>query len=149
MNVDWIAVVARWAHVLAAVVAVGGVLFQRLVLLPAVRETVDENSRGRLHEAVTGRWKRLLMACIGLLILSGGWNFVTISLAKAERAPIYHALFGIKFLLALAVFFLGSALAGRAEAFAALRRERGKWLGITAALAVLVVLISGVLKNLG
>lgn len=149
MNLDWIAVVFRWAHILAAVIAVGGVLYQRLVLMPAVTGTLDDETRGRLHDAVTRRWKGLLIACIAVLLISGFWNFFTISLDKAEGVPAYHGLFGVKFLAALAVFFLGSALAGRAPAFARMRERRAYWLGITAALAVLVILISGILKNLG
>ena len=149
MNVDWLAVLFRWVHILAAVVAVGGVLFQRLVLMPSVQASIDDAHRGRLHDEVTRRWKGVLMACIGLLLVSGFYNFFTISLGKAEGAPIYHALFGVKFLAALVVFFLGSALVGRAKAFEGMRRDRARWLGITAVLAVVVILVSGILKNIG
>jgi len=150
MNVDWLAVLFRWIHVLSAVVAVGGVLFQRVVLMPSVRSSsLDDASRTRLHEEVTRRWKGILMACIGLLLVSGLYNFFTISLQKAERVPAYHGLFGVKVLAALVVFFVGSALVGRAAAFEGMRRARGRWLGIAALLGVLVILISGVLKNLG
>jgi uncharacterized membrane protein len=149
MNLDWLAVLFRWMHVLAAVVAVGGVIFQRFVLLPAAKSTIDGDVRQRLHDAVTRRWKGVLMTCIGLLLASGLWNFFTISLPKAEHAPAYHGLFGVKFLAALAVFFIGSALVGRAAAFEGMRRARARWLTIAVALGVLVVLISGVLKNLG
>lgn len=149
MDVEWLAVVFRWMHVLAAVIAVGGVLFQRLVLMPAARGTLDEGQIVHLHEAVTRRWKIVLMTCIGLLLVSGFWNFFTISLDKAKDAPAYHGLFGLKFLAALAVFFLGSALTGRSPAFRVLRDRRAYWTGVTAILAVLVVLVSGILKYLG
>ena len=149
MNVDWLAVVFRWVHILAAVVAVGGVLFQRLVLMPSVMSSIDDANRGRLHAEVTRRWKGVLMACIGLLLVSGFYNFFTISMDKAKGAPIYHGLFGIKFVSALVVFFIGSALVGRAAAFEGMRRDRARWLGISAVLAVLVILVSGILKNIG
>lgn len=149
MNLDWLAVLFRWVHILAAVIAVGGVLFQRLVLLPAVRSSLGDTERGRLHDEVTRRWKGVLMACIGLLLVSGVFNFVTISLDKAEGVPAYHGLFGVKILAALAVFFIGSALVGRAAAFEAMRRNRARWLGIAAVLGVVVILVSGILKNLG
>jgi uncharacterized membrane protein len=149
MNVDWLAVLFRWIHVLAAVVAVGGVLFQRLVLMPSVQASIDDGRRAKLHEEVARRWKGVLMACIGLLLVSGFYNFFTVSLDKAESVPVYHSLFGVKFLAALVVFFLGSALVGRARAFEGMRRNRSRWLGITAVLAVVVILVSGVLKSIG
>jgi uncharacterized membrane protein len=149
MDVDWLAVLFRWIHILTAVIAVGGVLFQRLVLMPAISGTLDEGQRVKVHEAVVGRWKTVLMTCIGLLLVSGFWNFFTISLDKAKTAPAYHGLFGLKFLAALAVFFLGSVLTGKAKAFQTMRDRRAYWLGVTAVLAVLVILVSGILKNLG
>ena len=149
MSVDWIAVLFRWLHILAAVVAVGGVVFQRVVLLPAVGSTVDAEARKRLHDAVTRRWKAVLMACITLLLVSGFWNFFTISLDKAADAPAYHGLFGVKFIAALAVFFIGSALVGRSAAFEGMHRDRAKWLSVAVGLALAILAISGVLKNLG
>ena len=49
---------------------------------------------------------------------------------------------------ALLVFTLAIGLTGRSEAFAPLRRNRRLWLAVNLALAVVVVLISGVLRNI-
>ena len=92
------------------------------------------------------------MAAIGLLLLSGMYNFVVSSIPRAKEADVtavYHAIFGVKVLAAIGVFFLTSVLLGRAPAFDRMRATPGKWLALNALLAVAVVLLSGVLKNLG
>jgi hypothetical protein len=55
--------------------------------------------------------------------------------------------FGIKFLLALAIFALASLLAGRTAAAEALRKNARMWLNLNILLAVLVVCLSGVLRT--
>ena len=45
----------RWAHILAAMVAVGGLFYARFGLLPAM-QVLDEDSREKLHEGVRKRW---------------------------------------------------------------------------------------------
>ena len=149
MNVDPIAVLFRWMHVLAAVIAVGGAVYSRVAFLPALTQGMEEAQRKKIRDLASRRWSKVLYACIALLLVSGFYNFFTISLDKAERAPAYHALFGIKFLAALGVFFLGSALVGRSEALAPIRARSARWLTVTVVLAVVVILISGVLRSLG
>ncbi len=139
----------RWMHILAAVVAVGGTIFVRFVLLPSIRETLTDEQHAALRAKLMARWKVVVMICIAALLISGAYNFMTISLAKAEHSAVYHPLFGVKMLAALAVFFLASALTGRAVAFEGLRRKAGFWMMVTAILGVAVILISGILRNLG
>ncbi len=147
-----ILVLARWVHILSAIVLVGGALFLWCALWPALRDVADDEARSRLQAAVAGRWRKLAMAAIGLLLLSGMYNFVVSSIPRAKEADVtavYHAIFGVKFLAAIGVFFLTSVLLGRAPAFDRMRATPGKWLALNALLAVAVVLLSGVLKNLG
>ena len=47
------------------------------------------------------------------------------------------------------VFFFAAVLGGRAAAFEGLRRNARTWLAIVTMLAIVVVLLSGILKNLG
>jgi hypothetical protein len=84
---------------------------------------------------------------IAFLLVSGIYNVI-----KKEQPPgvtaLYHALFGIKFLLALVIFFVASALVGRSPALARIRRNARFWLSVNMALAITVVCISGVLRVL-
>ena len=138
----------RWTHILAAVIAIGGTIFMRFVLLPSAREALTEEQHAALRAKLMGRWKLVVMICIAALLISGMFNFMTISLTKAKSQAMYHPLFGIKFLAALGVFFIASALTGRSTAFESLRKKAGLWMLVAAVLGIAVILISGVLKNL-
>ncbi len=139
----------RWTHILAAVIAIGGTVFMRFVLMPSVRETLTEEQHAVLRAKLVGRWRLLVMICIAALLVSGLYNFMTTSLEKAQHHAAYHPLFGIKFLAALGVFFIASALAGRTAALAGMRQKAKSWMLVATVLGVTVILISGVLRNLG
>ena len=141
-------VVLRWTHILSAVVAVGGLVFMRFVMAPSVRESLTDEQHARLHEQVVGRWRKIVMACIGLLLISGTLNFLLYSVPKARGVAAYHGLFGVKFLAAMGVFFLASALIGTSPAFQRMRDNGRRWMTINVGLAVLVILISGLLRIL-
>jgi uncharacterized membrane protein len=141
-------ILARWAHILAAVVLAGGTIFTRFVLLPAASDALAREQAGALRDRMMHRWRGAVTACIGLLLISGVYNFFFLAMPKARDFPPYQALFGIKVLAALAVFFIASALGGRSPAFAGMRARFKTWKTVTALLVALVILISGVLKNL-
>ena len=145
----FLSILFRWMHILAAVIAIGGTVFMRFVLLPSVRETLAEEQRAALHAKLVGRWRLVVMICIAALLVSGLYNFMTTSLEKAQHHAAYHPLFGVKFLAALGVFFIASALTGRTTALAGMRRSANSWMLVAVVLGVTVILISGVLRNLG
>lgn len=137
----------RWMHIVPAVVAGGALIFARLAILPALA-TLPDAERARVREAIDRRWRVVVMICITLLLISGFANFILYQAANHKGQPLYHALFGIKFLAALGVFFLGSALSGRSAALASIRANSRLYAGIAASLVILIVLISGVLRNI-
>lgn len=146
----------RWAHVLAAVVAVGGLVFARFGLLPALRD-LDEETRERLHDRIRRSWLPWVIGAITILLASGLANFLIFNARVKDenwgggewmRATSYHALFGAKFLLALVVFYFASALVGRGAGTAWVRRDRATWLSLTIGLAVAVVMVSGWMRQL-
>jgi uncharacterized membrane protein len=146
MEMDlWLDVLLRWMHVFAAIAAVGGMFFMRLALLPAVTALPEEHRR-TLHAAVRTRWSKVVAGSIGFLLVSGLINFVLI-VRRYELPSFYHALFGVKFLLALAIFFIASVLMGRSAMADRFRRNVRFWLTLNVALAVVLVGISGVLKT--
>lgn len=153
MQLDWLAIVFRWLHLLAAITAVGGMIFMRMALAPAVESltggVLSADQRKALHEAVRSRWVKFVMGAILFLIVSGLYNFVARIKSPAfdpEYKGLYHALFGTKVLLALVIFFLASALTGRSEALAKIRQNAKFWLTVNVVLTILVVCISGVLR---
>ncbi len=140
-------IIFRLMHMFAAITAVGGIFFMRLALLPAVSELPDE-ARQKLHTALRKRWSKVVMACILFLLVSGITNFVlTVKNKEIELAPYYHALFGIKFLLAMAIFFISSLLSGRSAAADRFRQNVRFYLTANMLLAIALVTISGVLRS--
>ena len=141
----------RWVHILAAIALMGGALFQRLALMPAAAELPDD-AHEQLRSALRGRWSKVVMATAGLLLLSGLGSFgllvANYTLDKSELpGKLYHMVFGIKFLLALAVFYIASLLAGRSELAQKVRQNARTWLTLNLVLATLVVCMGGFLRQ--
>ncbi len=146
-DINWLMLVSRWIHLAAAFTAIGGVAYARIALLPSAAEVLDDDVHAKLREAVRRRWSRVVHICVGLLLLTGGVNFVLLAMPpKVEPMP-YHAIFGIKFLAAMAIFFLATALAGKAPGLAKLREKSGQWMVAILLLGGLIVLLSGVLQQ--
>ena len=144
---DPLATLLRFLHIAPAVIAGGATIFVRLALLPALA-SFPEAERSRLKDQIDRRWRIVVMVCITLLLVSGITNFVLYQAPFHKGQPLYHALFGVKFLAAMVVFFLGSALAGRSAALAPIRANARLWVGIAATLVMAIVFISAVLRSI-
>ena len=148
MDIDYIALVSRWLHILAAITAVGGTIFIRMALVPSLGVLPDQAKKD-LHEAVRGRWAKFVMAAIAFLLLSGLYNIGMIEYQKkvpTDLRMLYRVLFTIKFLLALTIFFVASALVGRSAAFEKIRKNARFWLSFNLVLAIILVCVSGFLR---
>lgn len=143
--IDWSHVAARLVHILAAVFAVGGAVFIRVVLMPSARVLPDE-AHAQLRDAVRRRWAMTFGIAIFLLFITGLFNYMAVALPQHRGQSAYHAIFGVKFILAFVVFFIGSALAGRATAFEAMRRSAATWLTLNILLAFAVIGLACVLR---
>ena len=64
--------VLRWAHVLAAIVALGAVIFARFGLLPALAE-LDEETRERIHDRIRRAWLTVTIGTMLAVVLLSGW----------------------------------------------------------------------------
>ena len=114
----YIALVSRWLHILAAMTAVGGSIFARFVVFPALAP-LPPDEQGALHAAMRSRWSKIVAAAIAFLLMSGLYNFM-LTITQYQVPRWYHMVFGIKFLLALAIFAIASLLVGRTPAAEAL-----------------------------
>ena len=146
----------RWGHVLAAMVLMGGLVFARFALGPAL-SNLDRSTQDEIHEAIRRRWLPWVIGAITVLLVTGLVNFILFNIrVKAEgwadgswmRQTSYHALFGAKFLLAMVAFYFGSALVGRGAGTQWVRNDRPKWLSVTLGLALAIVLLSGWMRQL-
>jgi putative copper export protein len=144
MQFDFVGLAFRWMHILAAIAAVGGMIFLRLALMPSIG-VLSDDARKSLHEAVRSRWSKVVMAAIVLLLVSGLYN-VVVTATRNELPAYYMPFFAVKFLLSLGIFFISSALVGRAPAFEPIRRNARFWLTLNLILAIALVCMAGVLR---
>jgi uncharacterized membrane protein len=150
---DALGLIFRWLHIVAATAAVGGPIFIYLVLLPVAGTLPDAGQRS-VQEGVRRRWGAVVRIAITFLILSGSYNFLTFLRASRTWGPewqsgpahLYQALFGVKMLLALAIFFLASVLTGRSPAMARFRDNARFWVGINLTLGIAIVAVSSGLR---
>ena len=150
MDIDFLSLGLRWLHIVGAVTLLGGLFYQRFVVLPAA-EKLDDAARANMIAALRGSWSKLVMISAMVLLVSGFVNFfLTIGAFKApapELPGYYHMMFGIKFLIAMIIFFLASILSGKSDAAERFRAKAKTWLNLCVLLAVLLIAISGVMRG--
>jgi uncharacterized membrane protein len=99
---DVLSVIMRWLHITSAVVVVGGVLYARLVIAPALA-TLPAQDQETLGGAMAARYRSLLYLAMVFLAGTGLYNVVM----NLGRGPLYQSLLAIKLLLVLHVFAVG------------------------------------------
>ena len=135
----------RWTHILSAIMMLGGALFMRFVLKGALA-SIPEVERATLAAAVRKRWKIFVMALTTLLLISGFYNYLMVTRFEHQGEGTYHMLFGIKFLLSLAVFTLAMFLIGGSGVARKAQANDKLFLTVLAVMGVGVVLIAGYMK---
>ena len=136
----------HWIHLAAATTIIGGSIYAYLAVRPNLSAS-DEDTKSRW--GAPKPWRIAVHASIFLLLVTGLVNLMWVGIPKGKEASGYHAIFGIKFLIAFVVFFLVSLAAGRSERAARLRESSPKmWIGLLLC-GLLVLLLSSVLKHLG
>ena len=136
-----VGILMRWAHIASAAVLIGGLVYARLVVAPVLPESSPEE-RAEALDGLGKRFRPLVYAAIGGLIVSGLYNFLT----HPGHTPYYHAWFGVKVLLALHVFAAAtlavrSSRAPNEEEARRLRRMTGAIIS-----GMLVILIGAYLR---
>ncbi len=143
-GINVVQVVSRVAHILSAMILVGGLFYLRTVLAPA---GVDACFAGR--RAVWAKWVGI---ATGLLFVSGFYNLVVvINEAKAAGTkldPAYLMLFGIKLLAAMLLMFVAAILSGRTELADRFREKMKAWLNLGWLTAVVIVVLAAILRTL-
>lgn len=145
---DALAVVIRVLHIGAGVIAAGAAFFQWYALHPALSKLSPEQ-RSAVRDPLLRRWFPLILTVIALLLLSGLLNFVAFKIPEYKEHPhkgVYHGLFGLKFLLALASFHFATVLALPGARGDRWRDKAHVWLAVQIALLSGVIVIGAVLR---
>ena len=138
-----ILVLIRWMHILPVIIMLGGSYFFRFVLLPTGNSALDPGLFKSFKVQVIRKWRMMIMLCMALILISGFLYYFMVGRAEHDGEALYHALFGIKFILAMVVFTLISMVYGSKQRLGA----KGPMVGaITIALGIVVVLIAGYMR---
>lgn len=134
-------VLSRWIHVISAAVAIGGVVFMRIILPLGIR-TLAPESQSEVINGVRAIFKRVIHTAILLLLLSGIYNTIQNWDAYKLNRAVMHGLWGTHLLLGLVVFTIAFiALAGKTHT------PRGKMLmAVNIGLLMIVVALASTLK---
>lgn len=135
----------RWIHIGTAIVLVGGLVFYQFVFVPIANKILSDDERERLREPLMRRWKLFIHPPIVLFLISGFYTYAFVTSSQHEGQALYHALFGIKFLLALGVFALGIMLTSTMKWSEQIRSKQALWT-LLLLLATAVVLIAGFMR---
>ena len=123
---DWILVIIRWGHALAAVAWVGGGAFYLLVLRPAIRRS--QGMPPDTGDAIRDEFRGLVTTAIAVLLLSGVILSVARLTSDAATVP-YAIVLGVKIALALYMFYVVRIV--RRGDYTAQGDGRGNWLSRT------------------
>jgi uncharacterized membrane protein len=133
--IDVLNIFMRVLHILSAVALAGGALAWRFAAIPATEPLADDTRR-KVGDAMARAWRPFLILASAGILISGFYNF----LRKKGLPPGYHAIFGIKVLLALHVIavLLIAAKPGN--------EKRSRQLTGVIFSAVIIVVLSAVLR---
>ena len=128
-------VLMRFLHIISAITLVGGVLAWRFGAIPATAALATD-TRAKVGDAIAHAWRPFIIFAVAGLLISGTYNFLN----TTGLTPAYHAVIGVKFLLALHVFAV-AILAARPNNAARARQLTG-----VAISGVTIVALSAVLR---
>jgi len=137
--------IIRWAHIIPAIILVGGSLYMVFALHPAMQAT-EFAEKAELKSAIRARWAKVVMICAGIILISGIASLVLQATTYNFPQKYYHPVAGMKFLLALVILYIASLLSGRSKNAEKFREKEAFWLKLNATLAVILVLMAGTLR---
>ncbi len=142
-QINAVDIAMRFVHLTGVVVFVGAAVFARYVVSPAGEALKDPQPR--YAEAVRGRLAKLILLSVAAILISGFYNYLRNQISQHEGQALYHALMGVKIILAFAIFFFASALTGKAKAFEFLRSKADTWMGAVVIAALIIIGLAAVL----
>lgn len=140
MNLTASAVVAlcmRWIHIASVVTLIGGFIYARFALAPALA-TLPAAEQDKFGWQVITKFRALMYTVLVAILGSGLYNY----LSKASYPRLYHMVIGIKFLFVLHVFAVAIlySLPGASQA------KRNRWLTGMVVSGLIIIALGAVLR---
>lgn len=134
---DFLIPLMRWLHLTSVVTLAGGILYARFVIAPS-ENFLPPDARVKLDEAAARHFRPVVYASMVGLVISGLFNYMI----KPGHSPLFHALFGIKILLALHVFSVAILISQPGN------KRRNRQMVGAAISSLIIILIAGYLKGI-
>ena len=140
-----IGIIVRICHILPVVIAIGGTIYMRTIVMP-VAEELPKSQQHLLRMSLVRRFRMVMWVCIALIVLSG---LAQLRFILREQLPItYQFVLAIKMILALSLFFIAIGLTLPDEVWSMVRRHAPLLLAINVALGTVIVMLSALLRQL-
>ncbi len=134
---DILMTLMRWLHLSSVATLVGGLLYARFVIAPS-ESFLPAEAHLTLDERAAAHFRPIVFTAIACLVISGLFNLLT----HPGHSTLYHALFGLKILLALHVFAVAILIAQPGN------KKRNRQMFGAAVSGLTVILISNYLKGI-
>lgn len=136
---DLIALLSRWTHITSMAFLIGGAIYARFIVGPAL-DRLGPAEKAGVHDRIAAILRPIILGAIAALILSGLYNL----LHKKSIPAGYHMVFGIKMLLALHIIAVG-VLLGRTGVDPA---KRDRWTFGIVITGLIILMLSAYLRSL-
>jgi uncharacterized membrane protein len=131
-------ILSRWLHVMAAVLAIGGTFFMR-VILPLGLAQADAASRDAVFLRCRRAFKMVIHICVLLLLLTGAFNtWRNWGDYRLDR-PLMHALWGPHMLLGVTAMVIALLLLAP--------KQPPKWHRTGAAINLIILFVAVLLAS--
>lgn len=155
--------VINWFHILATSFWIGGMAFNIIVLMPAVKKTIDASIAGKLMASIMGRFRTLAYISMTVLVLTGAiltrsydsYMGITQSFsAIAVISLIKHIVIVITGIIALYAFeglrrkVAKVASRGPSAELALLQKKQIGFAAAGFVLGIVILLLSGIMRAL-
>jgi uncharacterized membrane protein len=134
---DILVTLMRWLHLSSVATLIGGILYARFVIAPS-ESFLPSDAQLTLDERAAAHFRPIVFTAIACLVISGTFNL----LSHPGHSTLYHALFGLKILLALHVFAVAILIAQPGN------KKRNRQMFGAAVSGMTVILISNYLKGI-
>ena len=130
-------IIIRWIHIASVVTLIGGFVFARVALAPALR-TLPESERRKAGIRAVAAFRPLIYTVIATIFASGIYNYMT----GVRHPPVYQAWFGLKLLFVAHIFAVAILYALRDVD----EDKRQRWITGIVISGLIVIGISGYLR---
>jgi hypothetical protein len=129
----------RWIHVTSVVTLIGGFIYARYVLAPALAALAGPE-RAEVNTRAIAAFRPLMYTVLATVLISGLYNYLT----KPAYPPMYHMWIGIKFLFVMHIFAVAILYSVRDAS----EEKRSRWLAGMVFSGLLIFVISAYLRFL-